>query len=142
MAEKILTNPPELERLYKLREKLAGTDRDDHLAELDSWERKIKKALIFLNLQGHEGIQQLIEKADAEVKEIDEILVGTRPLDLSGEGALKYTYEAARLHDRRELWSWFKTLFGEAETDLKDAEQFLNGQEDDEANTDEYVGKQ
>lgn len=141
-GNKVLTNPPELDRLYKLREKLANTDREDHLLELDGWERKIKKALIFLNLQGHEGIQQLIAKANEEIREIDEVLIGTRPLDLSGEGALKYTYEAARLHDRRELWSWFKNLFQEANADLKDADQFLIGQEDDPNEGDSYVGKE
>lgn len=141
MANEILKAPKELERLYKLRARLSGTDRTDHLDEIDKWEKEIKKALIFLNLKGHEGIGMLIDKANDEIGQVDEILRSTRPTDLSPEGVTKYAYETARLFDRKELWEWFKTLFDGAETALKDAEVFLDGQEEDEIEQkDGFVG--
>jgi len=134
--------PLPLKRLYQLRARLAGADQSD-IDEINKWETAIKKALIFLNLQKHEGVDMLIEKANSEIKTIEEILNETRPLDLSPDGALKYTYETARLHDKKALWVWFKDLFDEAETDLKDAEAFLDGQDDEaKQDKDEYQGQE
>ncbi len=139
----ILQTPKELDRLYKLRARLAGTDRDDHLEEINKWEKEIKKALIFLNLRGHEGIGMLIDRANEEIAQVDEILRSTRPVDLSPEGVTKYAYESARLFDRKELWEWFKTLFDGAESALKDAEVFLDGQEDEGIEKDNsFVGSE
>lgn len=129
MAEKILKNPPELDRLYRVRARLAGTDRDDHIEELNIWEGKIKKALIALNLKGHEGITMLIDRAKDEIREINDVLTSTRPVNLSAEGAQQYAYEAARLHDKKSMWEWFMEFFQEAETSISEAGVFLSDQE-------------
>lgn len=141
--EKVLKNPPELERLYALRAKLYGTDRDDHLAELDMWEKKIKKALIFLNLKQHEGIPDLIAKANEEIRLINlKLLTETGEEETYNPEALIHrSLERQRLLDLRSMWTWFKTLFEEAKTELSEAEAFLTQQDDDGSEQDDYKGQ-
>ena len=140
---KVLKNPPELDRLYALRAKLYGTDRDDHLAELDMWEKKIKKALIFLNLKEHEGIPDLIAKANEEIHAINiKLLTETTGEDTYNPEALIHrSLERQRLLDLRSMWTWFKSLFEEAKTELSEAEAFLVIQEDDGSEKDDYQGQ-
>lgn len=141
---KVLKNPPELDRLYALRAKLYGTDRDDHLAELDMWEKKIKKALIFLNLKEHEGIPDLIAKANEEIHAINiKLLTETASEDTYNPEALIHrSLERQRLLDLRSMWTWFKSLFEEAKTELSEAEAFLVIQEDDGSEKDDYQGQE
>lgn len=137
-AEKILQEPEELERLMAIRQKLVGTDRDDHLSELDAVEKQIKKALIFLNLQGHEGIQQLLTKAREEIRDINRILMVQKPVSMGV--ASQFAYETHLLHARREMWAWFMNLFTEAEDSIKNVRGFLDLQEEDEPAPQEYMG--
>lgn len=143
--EKVLKNPPELQRLYDLRQRLSGTDRDDHLEELSSWERRIKKSLIFLNLKGHEGIDQLLARADEEIAQINEKLLAEQDysVDISNftpERLIAHSIERQRLYDLRTVWKWFKSLFEDAEEGLNEANAFLTNQETPDFE-DEYVGK-
>ena len=124
----ILKDPPELERLNALRKKLAGAD-EDTFRELDRWEAKAKEALIALNLKGHEGIEMFRERANREIKDINDILTATRPKDLSPENAQQYANEAARLFDRKDLWEWFGAFFTDAETALNEVRADLAEQE-------------
>ncbi len=120
-----------LERIKALREKMARAGGDDSLAELDKWERKAKKALIFLSLQKHEGIQMVIERANEELKDISQRLLLERPD--GSESPEKYALERQFLFDREDLWRWFKSLFVDAETELKMIEEDLAAQETDES---------
>ena len=146
MTEKTLKNPPQLERIYELRKKLYGTDRDDHVEELDLWERKTKKALIFLNLKEHEGIPDLLAKADEEIQLINAKLLAEEfgpniaPEDYRPEVLIHQSLARQRLIDLRTMWMWFKSLFEEAKTDLNEVEAFLEGQEDPGIEDDPYVG--
>lgn len=142
--EKILKAPAELERLAALRKKLYGTDRDDHLDELDMWEKKIKKALIFLNLKEHEGIPDIIAKAKEEIHLINlKLLTEEGTVDTyNPEVLIHKSIERQRLIDLRTVWTWFLSLFGDATTALKEAEAFLQVQEaDDITADDENVGR-
>lgn len=134
---KILKNPPELDRLYAIRQKLAGTDRDDHMAELDERERKIKRALIALNLKGHEGITMLLERANEEIKSINLKLLEERKTDgtFSPEALINDSLERQRLLDLRMVWQWFKGFFSEAEDEMKANREFLDEQEKEEDET-------
>lgn len=142
MTEKILKNPAHLDRLYALRAGLAGTDRDDHLEEINEWERKIKRALIFLNLKEHEGIPDLLARANQEIKEINARLLSEELTEgeYSPEKLISASIERQRLYDLRSVWMWFKSLFEDANNELKAADAFLMTQEDDAKLEDEYVG--
>lgn len=127
---KALGVPPELARIAALRAKLAGTDRDDHLAELDIWETKVKKAAILLSLQGHEGIQILLDHANQELRDIDEVLrEGSKPKLLSPEGSMTHTMEQWALFERKELWEWLRSLFTDAKRDIREVGRDLDMQE-------------
>lgn len=141
MTEKTLQNPPQLERLSALRAKLYGTDRDDHVAELDMWERKVKKALIFLNLKKHEGIPDILLKANEEIRAINAKLLEDRVQNnaYTPDMLINDSLERQRLLDLRSVWVWFKTLFEEAKTDLNEVDAFLQEQESEEI-ADDYVG--
>lgn len=121
--------PPELARIDALREKLSGTDRDDHVADIDAWERKVKKSAILLSLQKHEGIQMILDRIDEECAEIDEALRLGKPTDFSPDGMAKYVYVQKALFDRRELWEWFRSLFTDAKRDIKEVQGDLDVQE-------------
>lgn len=121
----ILKNPEELDRLYALRAKIAKSGNDWQAGDIDDQEQKLKRALIALSLQKHEGITQLLEKASEEIATIDEILLSTEPKDLSSDGAIKYANETSRLFDRKKLWVWFKEFFDTANSDLAETREWL-----------------
>ena len=125
--------PPELERIEKVRAKLTGTDREDHLKELDIWATKVKKAAILLSLEGHEGIQMILDKADEELASIDQVLLeGSKPKELSPEGAMQHAMEQYAIYEKRELWTWFRGLFTDARREIKEVRQDLDLQEEEE----------
>lgn len=138
MANKILKENEILERIAKVRERLGETDSEESLKELALWEAKTKKALIFLNLKGHEGIDAMIEKAKEEIKIRRESLHVKRPSSLSLEASAHYASEAAFTFATIDLWTWFLNLFLESEADLKDVLDSLDREETPEE--DEYLG--
>lgn len=126
----VLKVPDELQRIADLRARLAGTDRDDHLDLLDSWEKKVKKAFIFLSLERHEGVGILLDKCDQELEDIDEVLrAGSKPKELSPDGAMAYTMEQYALHQRKELWEWLRSLFTDAKRDIREVKLDLDGED-------------
>lgn len=143
MAEnKILKDPEELERLNKIRAQLTGTDRDDHVGELDDWEQRIKQALIFLNLKGHEGIDMILARANDEIRAINLELIADVGEGTHTEAALiAESMNRRELLYRRKLWTWFKELFTEAESEMDAARAFLASQEEVPPE-DPYVGSE
>lgn len=63
--------PKLLSNLQKIRQKLVGTDRDDHIDEVNEWEREAKQALLLDNLQEHAGIKIIVKKLHEDIKHID-----------------------------------------------------------------------
>ncbi len=120
MANKILEENEILLRIAKIREKLGDTDRTDNLKELEQWEAKAKKALIFLNLKGHEGIEMIINKAKEEILNRQESLKSKRPASLDPQEAIKYASDRAFDFLGIDMWTWFLNLFLESELDLKE----------------------
>lgn len=128
--------PPELARIAALRKQLTGTDRDDQLKELDTWETKVKKAAILLSLQNHEGIQMIIDRADEELGNIERVLLeGSKPKELSPDGAMQHTMEQWAIYEKKELWEWFRGLFTDAARDIREVRQDLdlNEQQEEES---------
>lgn len=127
--------PDALHRIASLREKLTkgNTDREDHLQEIDAWERKVKKAVIILSLKGHDGIKMILEKTEQELKDIDEVLRTIRPTDFSPDGMSKHCHEIKSIHDRKDLWEWFRSFFTDAERDIQEVDSDLDLQDEDPA---------
>ncbi len=126
----ILTTPNILKEINLVRSKLAGTDRTDHLAEVEQWERDAKKALIFLSMQGHEGIQMIVDKAKNEIQTCNKELISDRQRDRSDE---EYARSRQFLFDRIDLWTWFLNLFVESEEKLREIRASLDLQKETDA---------
>lgn len=131
--------PPEpqiLERIRNVRMKLEGTDREDHIRETQIWEERAKKALILINLQGHEGMKMVLERARQEIRQINWELVKEE------EGEAIFAYDPNLLISKqlkrddlvkmRRLWEWLMGLFGEAEADVKSITAEITIQENDD----------
>lgn len=135
-----------LKRIAAVRKKLvdSGTDRDDHIKEVDEWTVRAKRALIILNLQGHEGIQMITARAKQEMTDILKVLKTKRPKDLSPDGSVAYSMEVKDMFNRLDLWEWFHNLFVEAEDEIRIITANLDEQEqtdeEGELHQTEYVG--
>ncbi len=123
----ILTTPDILKEINLVRSKLAGTDRTDQVAEVEQWERDAKKALIFLSMQGHEGIQMVVGKARKEIESCNRELIGERQRDRSDAD---YARSRQFLFDRIDLWTWFLNLFVESEEKLREIRANLDLQKE------------
>ena len=137
-GNRVLHEHPLLLRIQKVRERLYGSDRTDHLEETIKWENRAKKALILMNAKGHEGFQILLEQAKKEIQERNRSLKERRPEDMSPDGMHKYTTERAMDFLALDLWAWFLSIFMDAETEIKDLENILASEEAPEE--DEYRG--
>lgn len=111
---------------------------EDDNSMLASWEKKVKDALVILSLVGNDGIAMLLEKMDEELTGIDESLRTLKPTDFSPEGQAKYSYTMKALHDRRDLWEWFRSLFTEAKRAIREVRQDLDLQEEEETTVPGY----
>ncbi len=134
-TKKILPPEPEiLVRIQKVRMKLAGSDRDDHVRETEQWEEQAKKALILLNLQGHEGIKMVLERARREIREINWKLTEERAVggEFRSDWLINDSLEREDLIKMRRLWQWFLQLFGEAQENIQRITSELEVQESDD----------
>lgn len=118
--EHLPDDPQELKDIARIREALFDTDRDDHLAILNDWEKRVKKALIMLNLRKNEGIQVILRMAEETIRGIDQELEGRKPKSLSPDDALEFAHETLLLHERRAMWEQFMRLFVDSEEDLEE----------------------
>jgi hypothetical protein len=116
-------------RINAVRKRLGSTDRTDNLEETKAWERRAKRDLILLNLKKHEGIQMILDKAKEEISIRNKALRTERPTDLSPNSVAKYATERAFHFQALDLWTWFLSLFLDAEQDLKDLEAALEYEE-------------
>lgn len=139
--------PPILKRIYAVRDALVrgNTDRDDHIAETFEWEKKAKKALIALNLKGHEGVKILLENAVRERAVIDDELKHSRPKSVSQADLMEYAIGNVLLIERKKMWDGFIDIFNVAEEDITALETELLEQEEefglvDEEDEDEPQG--
>lgn len=131
MAEKetILKEQPILERINAVRTKLLKGASDDHLEVVAGWERKAKKSLIALSLQGHEGIEMLREQAKLEIRQINRKLLEDSG-DLQFKDPELYAARNYQLIVQRRTWLWFINFFVDAKTDLRDVEAELDLEEE------------
>lgn len=129
-----LVIPPELQRIANLRARM--TDIVD-FEKLKEWEDKVKKSIILLSLQKHEGVQMIVEQAEQEIKDINEGLAISKPEDFSPDGMAKYAHQQHALFSRRELWLWFRGLFTSAKMDLKVVQEDLDAEEENMKASDE-----
>lgn len=129
-ANEHLIIPPILTRIDSVRQKLAGTDRTDHLRELDLWEQRAKKDLITLSLRGHEGIDMIIQQAKESIAQCQAKLRTERPDPKADVN--KYFLDHQFLFQQIDLWGWFLGLFSEAQIDLDAIEIELAQQEEGE----------
>lgn len=130
-----LVIPPILSRIDKVRQMLAGTDRTDHLHELEVWEQRAKKDIILLSLQGHEGIDMIIKQAKETIALCQSKLRTERPSAITEKDAIRYTLEREFLFQQIDLYGWFLGMFQEAQVDIDAIEMELAQQEEEEAPT-------
>lgn len=135
MADKILNDPEILVRIGKVRDRLLAGGGEEHVQEVERWEADAKRALIALNLAGHEGIQQLIAHAKEEIEDIN-LYLTTEPQDAK-ELADPAVFTAMRMRawERRRMWEWFRDFFGNAKQDLETIETEVAMQDTDEVAT-------
>lgn len=125
--------PPELARIEALRAKFTGNGQEEQQKELDLWATKVKKAAILLSLEGHEGIQMILDRAEEELQQIDEVLLfGSKPKELSPEGAMRHAMEQYAIYEKKEHWEWFRGLFTEAKRQIKEVRQDLDLQDEED----------
>ncbi len=121
-------NPPEIDKISRLREKLKDTDRDDHLIIIDEMEAKVKKSLIKLALLDHEGIGHLRDMAKSSIKEIHQLLIQEPPKDITPDAAMAYIFNHKVLSNKKAIWMQFLQFFTDAEADLKELNADLDFQ--------------
>lgn len=134
MADRTLPpEPEELEKIDRIRNYLVKGKADpDQIAEVDEWERKVKEALIILNVEKHEGIKLLVARAIEQVSLIDQEL--THP----SKPIAEHIAEVPDLFRKREMWEWLIDFFGVAKEDLANIRSEIDRQlKDDEAEEEE-----
>lgn len=75
--------PKELEKLDELKNRLLGTDREDHWATVLEMEQDIKRELLKKDLTKHKGMQMLLDWMIARVRDANELLARSKSRDLS-----------------------------------------------------------
>lgn len=128
----VLQQPAALEKVAQVRQKLAGTDRDDHLEIVDGWEKKVKDSLIKLSLTGHEGIQMLVKHATDRIVEINKSLRSDQTDSFSAADMQKYAISNARKFEQKAMWLYFLSFFSDAQATLDSVEEDLDKQLSDE----------
>ena len=123
-----LVIPPELARIDLLKKKFFDPEDQKKFKE---WEDTVKKSIILLSLQKHEGVDMIITEAEKEILQIADLVAINKPTDFSPDGMAKYAHEQHALFTRRELWEWFRELFTKAELDLESIRNALDAEEED-----------
>ena len=73
----------ELEKIDKLKDRLLGTDREDHWKEVLDIEQEIKRELLKKDLTKHKGMQMLIDWMIQRVRDARELLARAKSKDLT-----------------------------------------------------------
>jgi hypothetical protein len=114
-----------LNKISKLKQHLFGTDRDDHLEEVASWEDRAKKALLVNNLLEHEGIKIIVENVTADISALNARLQ-TEKADTLPDA------QRNALIDVRDYMEWFLNIFTTAKSDLIEIEKDVDNNLEDE----------
>lgn len=86
MAKKNLAavnQPKELEKIDTLKNRLIGTDREDHWNEVLGMEQEIKRALLTKDLAKHKGMGMLIDWMIIRVRDANQLLARAKSKELS-----------------------------------------------------------
>jgi hypothetical protein len=75
--------PPILKGVDELKERLLGTDREDHWNELLDMEQEIKRELLKNDLTKHKGMQMLLDWMMRYVRDSNALLTSAKTKDLS-----------------------------------------------------------
>lgn len=123
----MIDEPKVLQNIKKIRAKLKGTDREDHLDEIEQWEKDAKKAILVANLQDHEGIKILSTNIALEIASLN-----TRLTTEKSDTLPETTRDV--IIDVRDYMVWFLGFFADAQRSLKEVEETVENQleEDDE----------
>lgn len=113
-----ITIPKILQDFAKLRGKLLGTDRPDHLEELQGREEEIKTALLKLSAKKHDGIKLLEKAAQEELHDVYLKLLHQKADDPNH----------AHLLALRDVWVWFSSFFLDADAIIAENERFIKEQ--------------
>lgn len=115
-------NQPEiLKNLDRIRLKLIGTDRDDHLEIFNDWTKQATKALLLLDLKEHDGFKQIMTEMAGWIDVIDETLKTANSRDLPDK-------DRDLLLERKKFMVDFLEIFSVSEQDLKNVEKEVAAQ--------------
>ena len=115
-------NQPEiLKNLDRIRLKLIGTDRDDHLQIFEDWRNTANKALLLMDLKEHNGFKQIMAEMNDWLNVIDEALKTANSRDLPDK-------ERDLLLARKKFMFDFLEIFSVSEQDLKIVEKEVAAQ--------------
>ncbi len=131
-----LPTPKIIDDINRVRARIAGTDRDDHLQEIDDWEAKAKESLLKLSISDNEGIRMLIGEAKEQLQAAMESLL-TKPKAFDTE----YVLKQQSLYALQDMWLWFLNFFESAEAVKKEVERLVKVQlspKDPETDTEDY----
>lgn len=118
---KILKQPEILTRIAEVRKKFAGSEEE--AIKFKDWEDQAKKALLVLSMEGHEGIQIMIDKAREEIKQRNSIIKTIRPADFTPDGLAEYALANSFHFQVIDLYTWFISLFADAKDVLADIDR-------------------
>lgn len=121
----MIEEPKLLSNLQKVRTKLLGTDRDDHLEEVASWEKEAKRALLLENLQEHDGIKIIVRKLRDDIGGIDARLA--REKSDTMPDTLRDT-----LIDVRDFMIGFLEIFEVSKSTIKELEETVENELSDD----------
>lgn len=117
MSDILKQNQPEvLKNLDRIRVKLIGTDRDDHLEIFNDWQKLANKALLLMDLKNHDGFKQIIAEMSEWIGVIDETLKTANSRDLPDK-------DRDILLERKRFMVDFLEIFSVSEQDLKNVEK-------------------
>lgn len=99
-----------LSKIEQLKDKFARADAGDQ-ATIAQWETDVRRALLTIDLESHDGIRMILRKLADDIAEMDELLRTARSDKLSD-------HERDRVIDRKQLYEWFRRLFHSAKAGL------------------------
>lgn len=108
-----------MNKMKLLRERLLGTDRDDHLDIINNWENDAKRAMFLDNLQEHEGIRIIKQHISDDIARVNNRLANEKSDKLTDS-------QRDALIDVRDYMSWFLDLFTASKSTLKDIEETVD----------------
>src|SRR3990167_9815802 len=85
-------------------------------AELESWEKEVKVALILDELEKHDGIKMILEKLEKNIESLNSQLLSQKTTET----------ERAEIFGERRAYEWLISLFKNAAITLKSREKEID----------------